>query len=218
MVGATIMTHGDDSGLVLPPNVAPVQVAVVPIFRSEEDKAAVAAAIDRFVAALAETPEGKAVRVKVDWRDDSPGFKYNHWELRGVPFRLEIGPRDVAAGQGMLVKRVDRSKEAVPLDRLAAELPARLRAYQSELFKRAVDFREASTHHVDTYQGLKDGLDAEGGFFLAPWCGDAKCERQVNEETGATIRCIPFDSPAEAGKCIVCGGASERRVLFARAY
>jgi prolyl-tRNA synthetase len=167
---------------------------------------------------LAGTPEGKAVRVKVDWRDDSPGFKYNHWELRGVPFRLEIGPRDVAAGQGMLVKRVDRSKEAVPLDRLAAELPDRLRAYQVELFKRAVDFRAANTHAVDTYQQFKDGLDAEGGFFMAPWCGDAKCERQVNADTGATIRCIPFDSPAETGKCLVCGDSSERRVLFARAY
>jgi len=206
MVGATIMAHGDDSGL------------VVPIFRKDEEKAAVAEAIDRFQAALSETPEGKAVRVKVDWRDDSPGFKYNHWELRGVPFRLEIGPRDVAAGQGMLVKRVDRSKEAVPLERLAAELPARLRAYQAELLKRAMEFREASTHQVDTYRQLKDGLDAEGGFFMAPWCGDAKCEKQINEETGATIRCIPFDSPAEAGKCMVCGGVSERRVLFARAY
>jgi prolyl-tRNA synthetase len=178
----------------------------------------VAEAIDRLLAALAETPEGKAVRVKVDWRDESPGYKYNHWELRGVPFRLEIGPRDVAAGQGMLVKRVDRSKEAVPLDRLAAELPARLRAYQAELFQRALDFRETNTHHVDTYQQLKDGLDGDGGFFLAPWCGDATCEKQVNEETGATIRCIPFDSPDEAGSCIVCGAPSERRVLFARAY
>jgi prolyl-tRNA synthetase len=218
MVGATIMAHGDDSGLVLPPNVAPVQVVIVPIFRKDEEKAAVAEAIDRLLAALSETPEGKAVRVKVDWRDDSPGFKYNHWELRGVPFRLEIGPRDVAAGQGMLVKRVDRSKEAVPFDRLVAELPARLRAYQAELLQRARDFRDSNTHDADTYQQLKDGLDGEGGFFMAPWCGDGKCEKQVNEETGATIRCIPFDSPDEAGKCAVCGGPSERRALFARAY
>ena len=131
---------------------------------------------------------------------------------------MEVGPRDVAAGQAMLVKRVDRSKEAVPLDLLAAELPARLRAYQAELLARAVEFRDANTHHVDTYKALKDGLDGEGGFFLAPWCGDAKCEKQVNDETGATIRCIPFDSPDEAGKCVACGGPSERRVLFARAY
>jgi prolyl-tRNA synthetase len=218
MVGATIMAHGDDSGLVLPPNVAPVQVVIVPIFRKDEEKAAVAQAVEGFQAALAETPDGKAVRLKVDWRDDSPGFKYNHWELRGVPFRLEIGPRDVAAGQGMLVKRVDRSKEAVPLTQLAAELPARLSAYQAELFKRAVDFRAENTHRVDTYQTLRDGLDTDGGFFMAPWCGRPACERQVSDETGATIRCIPFDSPAEAGECIVCGGPSERRVLFARAY
>jgi prolyl-tRNA synthetase len=118
----------------------------------------------------------------------------------------------------MLVKRVDRSKEAVPLAQLAAELPARLRAYQAELLQRARDFRDSNTHHADTYQQLKDGLEGEGGFFLAPWCGDGKCEKQVSDETGATIRCIPFDSPDETGKCIACGGPSERRVLFARAY
>jgi len=218
MVGATIMAHGDDSGLVLPPNVAPTQVVIVPIFRKDEEKAAVAEAIERFQALLAATPEGRVVRVKVDWRDDSPGFKYNHWELRGVPFRVEIGPRDVAAGQAMLVKRVDRSKEAVPLETLAAELPARLAAYQAELLERARDFRDSNTFKVDTYAEFRARLDADGGFFLAPWCGDGKCEKQVNEETGATIRCIPFDSPDERGRCMVCGGESERRALFARAY
>jgi prolyl-tRNA synthetase len=218
MVGATIMAHGDDSGLVLPPNVAPVQVVVVPIFRKDEERAAVAEAIDRFTAALAETPDGKAVRIEVDWRDESPGFKYNHWELRGVPFRIEVGPRDVAAGQGMLIKRVDRSKEAVPFRQLVADLPAHLRAYQAELLGRALDFRAAHTHDADTYQQLKDGLDGDGGFFMAPWCGDGKCEKQVGDETGATIRCIPFDSPDEGGKCVACGASSERRVLFARAY
>jgi len=135
-----------------------------------------------------------------------------------VPFRLEIGPRDVAAGQGMLVKRVDRSKEPVPLMQLAAEMPARLAAYQAELFQRALDFRAANTHNADTFEQLRDGLDGEGGFFMAPWCGDTKCEKQINEEIGATIRCIPFDSPDEKGKCLKCGGESERRVLFARAY
>jgi prolyl-tRNA synthetase len=118
----------------------------------------------------------------------------------------------------MLVKRVDRSKEPVPLAQLAAELPARLRAYQAELYSRAVEFRAANTHNVDTYQELKDGMEAQGGFYMAPWCGDARCEKQVNEETGITIRCIPFDSPDEAGKCIVCNAPSGRRVLFARAY
>ncbi len=218
MVGATVMVHGDDSGLVLPPNVAPVQVVVVPIFRSEADRVAVAGAIERFEAALASTAEGRAVRVEVDWREESPGFKYNHWELRGVPFRVEIGPRDVAAGQGMLVRRVDRSKEAVPLERLAAELPLRLAGYQQELFQRALDFRDANTHHVDTYDELKRVLDEEGGFIWAHWCGSAACEKQVNADTGATIRNIPFDTRREDGRCLVDGAPSECRVVFARAY
>jgi prolyl-tRNA synthetase len=218
MVGATIMAHGDDSGLVLPPNVAPVQVIVVPIFRTEADRVAVAAAIERFQAALAATAEGARVRVKVDWREESPGFKFNHWELRGVPFRLEIGPRDVAAGQGVLVRRVDRAKESVPLDRLAVELPLRLAGYQQELFQRALDFRTANTHEVNDWVEFTRVLEEEGGFLDAHWCGSPACEAKANAETGATIRNIPFDSPAEPGRCVVDGAPSDRRVVFARAY
>jgi prolyl-tRNA synthetase len=219
MVGATIMAHGDDAGLVLPPNVAPQQVVVVPIFRDEEGRAAVAGAIARIEASFAgvQTASGQ-LRWKVDWREESPGFKYNHWELRGVPYRLEIGPRDVAAGQAVLVRRMDRTKEALPIEALAAELPVRLAAYQAALFRRALDFRTANTHHVETYDEFKRALEESGGFLMAPWCGDAACERQVNEETGATIRVIPFDAPAEPGKCLIDGRPSERRALFARAY
>jgi prolyl-tRNA synthetase len=219
MVGATIMTHGDDSGLVLPPNVAPHQLVVVPIFRSEDDRLAVAGAIERLEKSLADAQTASGpLRVKVDWREESPGFKYNHWELRGVPFRLEVGPRDVAAGQGVLVKRVDRHKETLALDAIAAEMPARLAAYQRELFDRAVAFRDEHTRSVDTYDDFKSALDGGGGFLLAPWCGDGACEKQVNADTGATIRVVPFDSPDEAGRCLVDGRPSERRVLFARAY
>ncbi|MFO7533224.1 MAG: His/Gly/Thr/Pro-type tRNA ligase C-terminal domain-containing protein [Candidatus Limnocylindrales bacterium] len=219
MVGATVMAHGDDSGLVLPPNVAPTQVVVVPIFRSEEDRVAVAAAIERLQAALADvrTVSGP-LRLKVDWREETPGYKYNHWELRGVPFRLEIGPRDVAAEQAMLVRRLDRAKEALPLASLTDELPRRLQAYQAELFERARDFRAQNTHHVDSLGEMSEVLDASGGFVLAPWCGAAECERAVSAENGATIRVIPFDSPDEPGACVVDGAASARRVLFARAY
>jgi len=219
MVGATIMAHGDDAGLVLPPNVAPHQVVVVPIFRDEEGRAAVAGAIERLEAAFAgvRTASG-ALRWKVDWREESPGFKYNHWELRGVPYRLEIGPRDVAAGQAVLVRRSDRSKESLPLDALAAELPDRLAAYQAALYQRALDFRAANTHHVDTYADFKHVLDEDGGFLMAPWCGGDECEREINADTGATIRVVPFDSPDEAGACLVDGRPSEHRVLFARAY
>jgi prolyl-tRNA synthetase len=218
MVGATIMAHGDESGLVLPPRVAPVQVIVVPIFRSEDERVRVAAAVDRIVRALAAGAGGTAVRVEVDWRDASPGFKFNHWELRGVPFRLEVGPRDVAADQAVLVKRTDRSKEALPIEALTRELPRRLDAYQAELFRRALEFRQANTRRVDTYAEFKSALEEGGGFLLAPWCGDAACERRISEETGATIRVIPSDAADEPGACLIDGRPSERRALFARAY
>jgi prolyl-tRNA synthetase len=219
MVGATIMAHGDDYGLILPPNVAPIQVVIVPIFRTEEDRVAVAAAVSGVETAL----EGVAtrsgpLRVKADWREESPGFKFNHWELRGVPLRLEIGPRDVAAGSAVLARRLDHTKETVPLAGLAEELPRRLEAYQNDVFGRAMAFRAEHTHEVDTLEAMTEGLDAEGGFFMAPWCGSAACEKAVSNANGATIRVIPFDSPDEAGVCIVDGRPSERRVLFARAY
>jgi prolyl-tRNA synthetase len=219
MVGATIMAHGDDGGLVLPPNVAPAQLVIVPIFRSEEDRAAVAAAIEPVEKALADvrTMSGP-LRWKVDWRDESPGFKYNHWELRGVPYRLEVGPRDVAAGQGVLVRRVDRLKETISLGALTADLPGHLADYQALLFQRAVDFRAANTHLADGYDEFKAILDKEGGFLLAHWCGDGACEKQVNADTGASIRVIPFDSPEEPGECLIDQKPSAKRVLFARAY
>ncbi|MGD8682527.1 MAG: proline--tRNA ligase [Chloroflexota bacterium] len=219
MVGATIMAHGDDSGLVLPPNVAPTQVVIVPIFRSEDDRVAVAGAIERLQAGLAgvQTVSGP-LRLKVDWREETPGFKYNHWELRGVPFRLEVGPRDVAHDAAMLVRRLDRAKESLPLAALAEELPARLAAYQADVFDRALSFREEHTHVVDTLGEMGEVLDGDGGFIMAPWCGSAECERAVSETNGATIRVIPFDSPPEPGTCVIDGAPSERRVLFARAY
>jgi prolyl-tRNA synthetase len=219
MVGATIMAHGDDGGLVLPPNVAPTQLVIVPIFRSEDDRVAVAGAIEQVEKSLADVQtKSGPLRVKVDWREESPGYKFNHWELRGVPFRLEIGPRDVAAGQGVLVRRVDRDKQTMGLNALAGELPSRLADYQTQLFQRALDFRAENTHLADTYDEFKAILDKEGGFLMAPWCGDGACEKQVNADTGATIRVIPFDSPDEPGKCLVDGRPSGRRALFARAY
>jgi prolyl-tRNA synthetase len=158
------------------------------------------------------------VRLKADWREESPGFKFNHWELRGVPYRLEIGPRDVAAGQGVLVRRVDRQKEPIALDALAADLPRRLADYQQLLFQRALDFRAENTHLADGYDEFKAILEKEGGFIMAHWCGDAACEKQINADTGASIRVIPFDALQEEGACLIDGGKSTQRVLFARAY
>ena len=206
MVGATIMAHGDDAGLVLPPNVAPRQLVIVPIFRNEDARRAVAAAIDRLEPALAQVPTASGtLRYEVDWREQSPGFKYNHWELRGVPYRLEIGPRDVAADQGILVRRSDRAKEAIGLAALAGALPGLLSAYQDSLFQRALEFRTAHTHDVDDYATFRSTLEDEGGFLMAHWCGDAACERQINEETGATIRVIPLEGPEDAGRCLIDG-------------
>ncbi len=219
MVGATIMAHGDDGGLVLPSNVAPTQLVIVPIFRSDDDRQAVSAAIETVERSLADVQTASGpLRWKTDWRDESPGFKFNHWELRGVPFRLEIGPRDVASGQGVLVRRVDRDKQTIGLEGLAAALPQLLADYQAQIFQRALDFRAANTHFADSYAEFKAILDREGGFLMAPWCGSADCEKQINAETSATIRVIPFDAPEEKGKCMVCGNESPRRVLFARAY
>ena len=219
MVGATIMAHGDDSGLVLPPNVAPLQAVIVPIFRSEDDRVAVAGAIERLEAQLkdVQTVSGP-LRYKVDWREETPGYKYNHWELRGVPFRLEVGPRDVANESVMLVRRLDRAKESLPMAALIVELPQRLAAYQADVFKRALDFREENTHEADTLGEMTEILDGPGGFAMAPWCGSAACEKAISDTNGATIRVVPFDSPDAAGSCVVDGAASERRVLFARAY
>ena len=219
MVGATIMAHGDDSGLVLPSNVAPVQVVVVPIFRKEEDRVAVAGAIERLEAIFKDirTVSGQ-LRYKVDWREETPGYKYNHWELRGVPFRIEVGPRDVANDAAMLVRRLDRAKEPLPVASLAQELPKRLEQYQAAVFQRALDFRTQHTHSVDALGEMTEVLDGEGGFLMAPWCGSAECEKAVSSANGATIRVVPFDSPDEAGRCIVDGAPSERRALFARSY
>jgi prolyl-tRNA synthetase len=219
MVGAVIMAHGDDAGLVLPPNVAPVQLAIVPIFRTEDERRLVAQAVESVEKSLADVQtKSGALRLKADWREESPGFKFNDWELRGVPFRLEIGPRDVAAGQGVLVRRVDREKTTVAFDALVAELPGRLADYQRLLFQRALDFRADHTHLADGYEEFKAVLEKETGFVMAHWCGNGDCELRISRETGATIRVIPFDAADEPGKCLIDGQPSQQRVVFARAY
>jgi prolyl-tRNA synthetase len=214
VVGATIMVHGDDAGLKLPPTVAPVQVIIVPIWRKESDLAAIEEAVERIKSRLA-----PVARVKVDWRDDrSAGFKFNEWELKGVPLRLEIGPRDVAANQAILVRRDTREKHAVSLDDLAARVPELLGQIQQDLFKSAQAMLEAHTEDVDTYAELSDRVARNAGWSMAHWCGSAACEARIKAETKATTRCIPFGQPDEKGACIICGGPSDRRVIFARAY
>ena len=209
------MGHGDDQGLRLPPRVAPVQAVIVPIYRKDEEKESVLSFAGRVRDALL----AAGVRVKLDDRDQhTPGWKYNEWELRGVPVRVEVGPRDVAKESVVFVRRDDRSKSFVPLAEVGTAMTALLEAVQQALFERARAFREESTRSADTLAALDDLLRRERGFVSAPWCGDSACELAIKAETSATIRNLPLDAPEEEGTCVRCDRPSRQRVLFARAY
>ena len=209
MVGAVVMTHGDDQGLKLPPHVAPHQAVVVPIWRKEAEKSAVL----EFTARVREALKEK-VRLHVDDRDQySPGWKYNEYELRGVPVRLEIGPRDVAQSSVMSVRRDTRAKEPIALDRLAERLPALLEEIQQAMFRAAREFRDANTTGVRTIEEIEAHFAEKRGFVAMPWAGEAALEARIKERTGATLRCIPIDQSPFAA---IAHG--ERVALFARAY
>ncbi len=213
-VGATVMVHGDDAGLKLPPKVAPIQVIVVPIWRNAEDLGGVEGMVNRIVERLS-----AVARVRVDWRDDrTVGYKFNERELKGVPLRLEVGPRDVAADQAVLVRRDTRVKHIVALDHLAPTVETLLATIQDDLFAAAQRSLAGHTGEVATRDELTARVAANAGWSLSYWCGDPACEARVKAETKATIRCIPLEQPAELGPCIICDHTSHQRVVFARAY
>jgi prolyl-tRNA synthetase len=216
MIGGLIMTHGDDSGLILPPRVAPYQAVVVPIPPRKGDwNEAVLPKAREVAAAL----RAQGVRVHLDDRDtQQPGFKYADWEMRGVPLRLELGPKDIEKDQCVIVRRDTREKAFVPLAGLAAQVRETLEAFQRDLLERARRFLAENTTHVDSYDAFKEVMAGRRGFLVAGWCGDAACEAKVKEETKATIRVIPQDREAKAGVCVRCGRPSEREVYFAQAY
>ena len=215
ILGATIMVHGDERGLKLPPNVAPVQVVIVPIWRSEAERQVVAPAVDRAV----ERMQSAGIRVRADWREErTAGYKFNEWELKGVPIRLEIGPRDVAADQVTLVRRDAHGKLAVGRDDLGDRVERVLKEFQSGLLERARRMLSERTADVDSYADLAERVAANAGWSMVRWCGAAACEARIKAETKATIRCIPLDRAAEHGECLVCGETSEGRVVVARAY
>jgi prolyl-tRNA synthetase len=228
LVGGLIMTHSDDQGLILPPRLAPVHVVIVPIFKTPEEKAGVLGAAQALAAAVRDLPlrewlNYEPVTVKVDDREQyQPGFKFNEWELKGVPVRVELGPKDLAKNVCVLARRDLPRKEAkemnVPLAGAAARIGEMLQAMQADLFNRAKKFREANTHEIDSYEEFKKRIEEPGGFFLAHWDGTRETEDRVAAETKATIRCIPFSRKAEAGKCMVTGKPSAGRVVFAKAY
>jgi len=228
LVGGLIMTHSDDQGLVLPPRLAPIHAVIVPIYRKPEEKTAVLAAAEKLAAAIRDLPlrewlNYEPVSVKVDDRDQyQPGFKFNEWELKGVPVRIELGPKDLEKKACVLARRDLPGKEAkemgVPLDAAPARIGVILKEMQSALFSKALQFREANTHEVNTYDEFKKQIEEPGGFLLAHWDGARETEDKISAETKATIRCIPFNRKKEAGKCILSGKPSEGRVVFAKAY
>jgi len=216
VVGAIIMVHGDDQGLILPPRLAPYQLVIVPIYKTDEEKAAVLENAQRLRKQLV----GAGIRVKMDEREGtSPGFKFNDWEMRGVPLRLELGPKDVAKASVVLARRDRPGKEGksfVPQQGVGAAIVATLDDIQKSLFDRALAFRKANTVEPADYAGFKNAV--EKGFALAWWCGGADCEAKIKEETKATMRCIPFDQPGGSGKCVFCGQSAREKAIFARAY
>jgi prolyl-tRNA synthetase len=215
MIGGIIMVHGDKSGLMLPPRLAPYQVVIVPIWRKAHEQALVEEAVTR----IAKMLKGK-VRVKVDRSDNTPGWKYNEWEMRGVPVRMEVGPRDVQNNSAMLVRRDNRVKEAVPVEGLATRLPELLEEVQQAMFQRALAFREQNTYSTDSYDEFKEIIANKRGFVRVKWAEDSAAELAIKEETKATLRVIPFDQPEGGvqGKCIYTGKPATCEAIFARAY
>jgi prolyl-tRNA synthetase len=216
MIGGLVMTHGDDSGLILPPRVAPYQVVIVPIPPRKGDwNEAVLPKAREVQAAL----RGAGIRAHLDDRDQhQPGFKYADWEMRGAPLRLEIGPKDIEKDQAVLVRRDTREKAFLPLAGLAAVVKDRLETIQADLLARARKFVADNTTRVSSYDEFKQVMADRRGFLVAGWCGDAACEAAIKQETKATVRVIPIEGDEAAGACVRCGQASPREVYFAQAY
>jgi prolyl-tRNA synthetase len=214
LVGAVVMAHGDDSGLILPPRVAPTQVVVVPIFRDDESRARV----ERFVNGWLPELKAAGIRFRVDWRDERPGDKYAHWELKGVPLRLNVGGRDADAGQVEMVDRLSRQKVAVPVSGIAGRLSKELDTFQQKLFDRAVRFQQDNSYELGTLDEVTAHFREKAGIVWSEWCGDTEEEARIKAETGGvTIRTIDEDAKP-SGKCLVCGRPAEFRVALAKAY
>jgi prolyl-tRNA synthetase len=213
-IGAIIMAHGDDQGLILPPRLAPYQAVMVPIYKNDAERGPVLEAVERLRAQLGE------FRVKVDDREEvSPGFKFNDWELRGVPLRIEVGPKDVAKGSVMLARRDKPGREGktmVSQDNLAGTLSETFAEIQASLFDRALAFRQANTHEPKDYAEFRQVV--EDGWAFAWWCGERECETQIKDDTKATTRCIPLEQPGGEGLCVHCGKPAKEKAIFAKAY
>jgi prolyl-tRNA synthetase len=215
-IGAIIMVHGDDQGLVLPPKMAPLQVVIVPIYKTDEEKGGVLDAARKLNAELVKAN----IRVKLDEREgQSAGWKFNDWEMRGVPVRVELGPKDVAKQAAVLARRDKPGREgkvSAPLADLPLAIERLLAEIQQAMFDKALAFRKSNTHETQTTEDLKRAV--ESGFALAPWCGSGDCEAKIKEETRATMRCIPLEQEGTSGYCVACGKPAPERAIFGRAY
>lgn len=215
LIGALIMAHSDDKGLVLPPKLAPFQVVIVPIYRKDEQLEA----INEKVEVLVHKLKALGISVKYDNLDTKkPGWKFAEYELKGVPVRLAIGPRDLENGTVEVARRDTLEKNVVPLENIEQYLLGLLDEIQQNIYQKAFDFRTANTTKVESYDEFKEVLNTKAGFILAHWDGTSETEQKIKDETKATIRCIPFDGEKEEGSCIYSGKPSSQRVLFALAY
>jgi prolyl-tRNA synthetase len=215
LMGALVMTHCDDKGLVIPPKLAPFQVVIVPIYKGIEELNKISEKVLEIKKAL----EAKGVRVKFDNRDtQKPGWKFAEYELRGVPLRMAMGPRDLENGTIEIARRDTFTKTTYKQVEITEIIPQLLEDIQQNMYNKALQRRETGTHTVDSYEEFKTTLDDKGGFILAHWDGTSETELKIKEETKATIRCIPLNNKQESGKCIYSGKPSSQRVIFARAY
>jgi len=214
LIGALIMVHGDDKGLVLPPRVAPIQVVIVPIYYSSSDRESVL----NKASEIKKTLEKHNLRVHMDARDEvTPGYKFNDWEMKGVPLRVEIGPKDLAKGKMVLVRRDNLKKTDLAFENTEEGIPSMLNEIQQGLFENAKNLLKEKTKKVTDFEEFKSEME-KGTFLYSPWCGDAKCEEIIKESTGADIRVIPFDVKNEDSACIVCKNTSKTHAIFARSY
>ncbi len=211
MIGAIIMVHGDDSGLKLPPRIAPVQAVIIPIQQKKEG-------VLENAARLEEALRAAGVRVKVDATDKSPGFKFAEQEMRGIPVRIECGPKDIEAGQAVVVRRDTREKITVALEELAVKVPQILESIQKDMLETARAHRDSHTYVARDYQEFVKTINEKPGFIKAMWCGDQACEDRIKEDTAATSRCIPFEQEQISDVCVCCGKPAKKMVYWGRAY
>jgi prolyl-tRNA synthetase len=214
-MGALIMVHSDDEGLVLPPKLAPIHVVIVPVYKTEEELSAIT---DK-VSGIKKELEKAGLTVKFDNRDThKPGFKFAEWELKGVPVRIAIGPRDLQNNAAEVARRDTKTKETIGLDALVSHVTSLMDEIQQNLFNRALELRSGKTWKADTWEEFVDIVENRNGFALAHWDGSGETEEKIKDMTKATIRCIPLDAKEEAGTCILSGKPSQKRVVFAKAY